>query len=301
MIIQGSVIELFRLQDRDVSQKLQDRLRSLNGLVLVSGVKHGRHMRPVEEREPFLSIEDRFGQWLSWLVVVEEESNQIAWRDPLGDLGAHVFPTDRSQAYAAATGYLLLKDGEVEDVIRKQGAAEKDLWNIQEALAAAHPEIPRPGQTSKRSSGKHRTAPPEPPQASSSRPSRPRPAVQDPEPSEPPPASSRPSRPRPAIYEPEAFEPTPPLGRRATGEWDLREEVTPLPVADPDPWAVLGVAPGTPVAEVRKAFRAMMVQYHPDKVAHLAPEFRELADKKSRQITEAWEKIRSDSGEQADE
>lgn len=284
MIIRGSVIELFRLQDRDVSQKLQDRVRSLEGLVLVSGVKQGKHMRPVEEREPFVTIEARFGQWVSWLVVVEEESTQIAWRDPLGDLGSHVFPTDRAQAYAAATGYLLLKDGAVEDIIKKQGAVEKDLWNIQEALAAAHPEIPRPGQATKRASGPRRPAP-----------------AAAPPPPEPPRRPSRPSRPRPAIHDPEANEPTPPLGRRATGEWDVREEKTPVPVVDPDPWAVLGVAPGTPVGEVRKAFRALMVQYHPDKVAHLAAEFRELAEKKSRQITEAWEKIRTEGGEQADE
>ena len=73
------------------------------------------------------------------------------------------------------------------------------------------------------------------------------------------------------------------------------EEVTPVPVLEPDPWALLGVAPGTPLLEVRKAFRALMTQYHPDKVAHLAAEFRALAEQKSRQITEAWERIQAES------
>jgi hypothetical protein len=267
------VIELFSIQDRDVSRKLRERAVGTPGLVLVSGTRQGRHSRPVVEREPFASIERRFGQYVTQMVVVEEESSQVAWRDPLGDLAGAFFPEDKAQAYAASSGYLLLKDGAVEDVVKKQGAPEKDAWSIQEALAAAHREIPRPGHATKRASGPRSSGPPLGTMG------------------------ERMTDRRPRIEDPAASEPTPPWGQpRATGDWVAQpepEEVTPVPVVEADPWAMLGVAPGTPVPEARKAFRALMTQYHPDKVAHLAPEFRELAERKSRQITEAWERIQA--------
>jgi len=275
VIITQEVIELFFIQDRDVSRKLRERVAALRGLALVSGVRQGKHSRPLVEREPFASLDRRFGAWVTQLLVVEEESGQVAWRDPLGDLTAHLFPDDKAQAYAASTGYLLLRDGVPEDVVKKAGAPEKDAWNIQEALAAAHREIPRPGQTTKRASGPRS---PGPPLGAS--------------------ASERMTDRRPRVEDAEEAEPTPPWGYRATGDWVAqpeKEEVTPVPVVQPDPWAMLGVAPGTPVPEVRKAFRALMTQYHPDKVAHLAPEFRELAEAKSRQITEAWERIQAEA------
>jgi hypothetical protein len=63
--------------------------------------------------------------------------------------------------------------------------------------------------------------------------------------------------------------------------------------AGPDPYAVLGIAESATLAEAKKAWRALIVQYHPDKVAHLAPEFRELADRKTRELMEAWERIQA--------
>jgi hypothetical protein len=63
------------------------------------------------------------------------------------------------------------------------------------------------------------------------------------------------------------------------------------PRSEPDPWQMLGVEPGTPLSEARRSFRTLIAQYHPDKVAHLAPEFRELAEERTRQLTAAWEQI----------
>jgi DnaJ-domain-containing protein 1 len=48
------------------------------------------------------------------------------------------------------------------------------------------------------------------------------------------------------------------------------------------------------LAEAKKTFRTLVAQYHPDQVAHLAPEFRELADKRTRQIMAAGESVESD-------
>lgn len=61
--------------------------------------------------------------------------------------------------------------------------------------------------------------------------------------------------------------------------------------ADTDPWTLLGILPGTPHAEARRAFHALIAQYHPDKVAHLAPEFRTLAEERTRVLLEAWAHI----------
>ena len=77
----------------------------------------------------------------------------------------------------------------------------------------------------------------------------------------------------------------------------LRVPVTTV-AAEPeatDPWTVLGIARGTPRDEARKAFRALIAQYHPDKVAHLAPEFHALAERKTREILDAWEAVERDA------
>ncbi|MGA9524904.1 MAG: J domain-containing protein [Myxococcaceae bacterium] len=70
-----------------------------------------------------------------------------------------------------------------------------------------------------------------------------------------------------------------------------RPRTTQGPSESANPWKLLGIAPGTPLAEAKKSFRNLITQYHPDKVAHLAPEFRELAERRTREILEAWEKV----------
>ena len=59
---------------------------------------------------------------------------------------------------------------------------------------------------------------------------------------------------------------------------------------------MLGIPRGTPITDAKKAFRALISQYHPDKVAHLAPEFRELADRRTREILEAWQQLEEAAG-----
>lgn len=43
--------------------------------------------------------------------------------------------------------------------------------------------------------------------------------------------------------------------------------------------------------ELKKKYHELLKQNHPDKVAALSPEFRKLADKKTKQINEAYEKL----------
>lgn len=76
-----------------------------------------------------------------------------------------------------------------------------------------------------------------------------------------------------------------------------RRAVSP-PAAKPAPsplahaYAVLGVTSSASPDEVRKAFRERAQQYHPDKVAHMAPEFREMAEQKMKQINDAYARIK---------
>jgi DnaJ like chaperone protein len=59
-----------------------------------------------------------------------------------------------------------------------------------------------------------------------------------------------------------------------------------------DPYDVLGVARGASSDEIKSAYRRLAAKYHPDKVSHLGAEFRELADRKFKEIQEAYQKLR---------
>nr|WP_225938038.1 J domain-containing protein [Myxococcus sp. RHSTA-1-4] len=177
------------------------------------------------------------------------------WRDPLGDLGDRLYPDSRDDAYAAASGYLLLEDGRPRVVVRKHGTPAEDLWFLQEALSRLTPRVPPPD----------------------------------------------PAR-RPGQRRPEAA-PRPPRRPASTGTWAPDDDATPprgtrVPPPAPvppsearDAWALLGITRDTPLDEARRAFRALVAQYHPDKVAHLAPEFHALAERRTREILEAWEVV----------
>lgn len=67
-------------------------------------------------------------------------------------------------------------------------------------------------------------------------------------------------------------------------EMVLREFMDPVSYA----CYVLGVPRGAGEDEIRAAYHRLSLQYHPDRVASLAPEFQELAARKFREITEAY-------------
>lgn len=52
---------------------------------------------------------------------------------------------------------------------------------------------------------------------------------------------------------------------------------------------VLGVAEGASTEEITRAYRSLIAQYHPDRVAQMGPEIRELAGLKTQQINKAYE------------
>jgi len=58
-----------------------------------------------------------------------------------------------------------------------------------------------------------------------------------------------------------------------------------------DPHGVLGVPRDATLEQIKAAYRTLIVQYHPDKVAQLGPELRQLAAEKSRQINDAYQML----------
>jgi hypothetical protein len=60
---------------------------------------------------------------------------------------------------------------------------------------------------------------------------------------------------------------------------------------------VLEVARDAPLATVREAYKRQMSLYHPDKVASLGPDLRELAEEKSKAIAAAWQQAQAELGD----
>jgi DnaJ-domain-containing protein 1 len=250
------VVHVLFFSDRQVRDKLFALVDGTRGLLLVTGLRHGPGMLPPQEREPFETLEARFGEVLTQILVADEGTAEGMWRDPLGDLGERLYPRSKQDAYAASTGYLLLENGRPRTVVRKRGTPQESLWFLQEALSQLSSRIPPPDPA--RRPGPRR---------------------------EPAPKGSR----RPPSAAPPSSEHTPPRGTYAYAE--PPPPTAPSAAAARDPWQVLGIRPGTPKDEARKAFRALVAQYHPDKVAHLAPEFQELAERKTRELLSAWAEV----------
>ena len=64
------------------------------------------------------------------------------------------------------------------------------------------------------------------------------------------------------------------------------------------PWhEMLNVSPNASVDEIRKSYKILMHQYHPDKVASLGDELKALAERKSKELTTAYRKAMQLRGE----
>lgn len=72
-----------------------------------------------------------------------------------------------------------------------------------------------------------------------------------------------------------------------------RQAETPAPMF----WhEVLNVAPNADTQEIRRAYKSLMSQYHPDKVASLGPELRELCERKTKEINTAYDRAMVERG-----
>ena len=60
-----------------------------------------------------------------------------------------------------------------------------------------------------------------------------------------------------------------------------------------DPYNVLNVTKNASQEEIKKAYRKLANQYHPDKVAHLGKEFQNLAEERFKEIQEAYQILKN--------
>ena len=60
-----------------------------------------------------------------------------------------------------------------------------------------------------------------------------------------------------------------------------------------NPYAQLGLTSDASDAEVEQAYRRLIAQYHPDRVAGAAPELRKQAETKAREINGAYDRIKT--------
>jgi len=61
-------------------------------------------------------------------------------------------------------------------------------------------------------------------------------------------------------------------------------------------YEVLGVSRGVSFEEIKKAYRTLSMQYHPDKVSHLGEEFKQVAEEKMKEINAAYQYIKKRQG-----
>ena len=64
----------------------------------------------------------------------------------------------------------------------------------------------------------------------------------------------------------------------------------------PDPYAVLGVPPDADAATVKRAYRKLISEHHPDRLGDLPEDLRRRAEERARDINAAYERIQAERG-----
>jgi DnaJ-domain-containing protein 1 len=84
--------------------------------------------------------------------------------------------------------------------------------------------------------------------------------------------------------------------RRATNPFQQRQgyqQPTENPSTAPrTAYDILGVTPTASKVEIRAAYRRLANQYHPDKVTHLGQEFQDLAERRFKEIQQAYQQLK---------
>jgi hypothetical protein len=306
--------------DKTVRQDLAQAVASRNGFVLATQMQGPRNAN-VAGRPPFKEIVDCCGNSLDLIVVIDEGKPEGMWRDPFGELCERLF-REKREAAAATSGWVLIRAGQAMAFFRK--ALWDPLVDAEEITTYLNRAAPTLFNVYVRPPPKG-TEPPPPPKAAKPK-AKKTPVINPAAP--PPPGFSQAAKtttemPLPSVVvgpELSVEKPEPPIrhdtdpgvdGPQALGGED-EDEVTmeaespfagqpPPPAAPPapptaDPWFVLGIHKGAAFDEVKKAYRALVTQYHPDKVAHLAPEFKRLAEDRTRELNIAYTMLEKELG-----
>ncbi len=75
-----------------------------------------------------------------------------------------------------------------------------------------------------------------------------------------------------------------------------RRQATQAYESDAHHYAVLGLEPGADMETIKKSYRRLSMQYHPDKVAHLGAEFKQVAEEKMKEINAAYDHFKKKFG-----
>ena len=59
-------------------------------------------------------------------------------------------------------------------------------------------------------------------------------------------------------------------------------------------YSVLGTSSSSSNQEIKRAYRKMANKYHPDKIAHLGDDFKDIAEEKFKSVSEAYHKIKKE-------
>ncbi len=60
-----------------------------------------------------------------------------------------------------------------------------------------------------------------------------------------------------------------------------------------DPYKILEIERGASQEDIKRAYRQLAGKYHPDKVEHLGDEFKVLAEKRFKEIQQAYQELRA--------
>jgi DnaJ like chaperone protein len=58
-----------------------------------------------------------------------------------------------------------------------------------------------------------------------------------------------------------------------------------------DPYRILGITRSASIEEIKHAYRELAGKYHPDKLEHLGDEFKVLAEKRFKEIQQAYQEL----------
>ncbi|OGQ78002.1 MAG: hypothetical protein A2289_21315 [Deltaproteobacteria bacterium RIFOXYA12_FULL_58_15] len=64
------------------------------------------------------------------------------------------------------------------------------------------------------------------------------------------------------------------------------------PSRSKSPHDILGIPPTADAGEIRAAYQRLVQQYHPDRVADLGPELREVAERRTKEINAAYSQLK---------
>jgi DnaJ like chaperone protein len=85
-------------------------------------------------------------------------------------------------------------------------------------------------------------------------------------------------------------------GHAAPGGGYERARAPGDPPATKDPYAVLGLEPGASEREIKRAYRKLISQHHPDKLGDVPEELKRRAEERAREINAAYERLRTERG-----